>query len=81
MLKTSGNTAYRTLAHKHAKMFQSSVKLASEPVVVAKTILKAVMAENPKTRYATGGGAKTILFARRILSDRLFDRLMLSMMK
>jgi short-subunit dehydrogenase len=81
MLKYSGNTAYATLAHKHARMFESSTKLASEPVVVAKTIVKAAMALNPKTRYATGGGAKSILFARRILSDRLFDRLMLSMMK
>jgi short-subunit dehydrogenase len=81
MLKTSGNTAYKTLAHKHAKMFESSVKMGSAPVVVAETIVKAAMAANPKTRYATGGGAGPILFARRILSDKMFDRLMLKMMK
>jgi hypothetical protein len=27
-------------------------------------------------RYATGGGARTILFLRTILPDRMFDRLM-----
>jgi short-subunit dehydrogenase len=81
MLKTSGNTAYKTLAHKHAKMFESSVKMGSEPIVVAKTIVKAAMSANPRTRYATGGGAKPILFARSVLSDKLFDRLMLGMMK
>ena len=29
----------------------------------------------PETRYATGGGARTILFLRKILPDRMFDRL------
>lgn len=32
-----------------------------------------------RTRYATGGGARTILFLRRILSDRGFDALMRGM--
>ena len=32
-------------------------------------------ARRPKTRYATGGGARTILFLRTILPDRMFDRL------
>jgi hypothetical protein len=43
--------------------------------VVARTIVRAVTARRPKTRYATGGGARTILFLRKILSDRMFDRL------
>jgi hypothetical protein len=44
--------------------------------VVAKTVVRAVGARRPKTRYATGGGARTILFLRTILPDRMFDRLM-----
>jgi NAD(P)-dependent dehydrogenase (short-subunit alcohol dehydrogenase family) len=43
--------------------------------VVARTIVRAVTARRPKTRYATGGGARTILFLRKILPDRMFDRL------
>jgi len=82
MLKVSGNTAYRDLVHKHVKMFErADGKMGSKPIVVAKTIVKAVMAKTPKTRYATGGGAKIILFMRSILSDKMFDRMFLSMLK
>jgi len=81
LLKTSGNTAYKTLAHKHVKMFENSYKFGSQPIVVAKTIVKAATTRRPKTRYATGGGAKPILFMRKILSDRMFDKVMLGMMK
>jgi hypothetical protein len=49
--------------------------LASPPEVVARTIVRAASARRPKTRYATGGGARTILFLRSVLPDRMFDRL------
>lgn len=81
LLEVSGNTAYGNLAHKHAKMFDNAFKMGSEPIVIAQTIEKAVMSKCPKTRYAAGGGAKLILFMRSILSDRLFDKVMLSQMK
>jgi short-subunit dehydrogenase len=81
LLKTSGNTAYKTLAHKHVKMFEKTYKLGSQPIVVARTIVKAAMANRPKTRYATGGGAKIILFLREILTDKMFDKVMLGMMR
>ncbi len=81
MLKISGNTAYKDLTLKHAAMFERADKSGSKPVVAAKTIVRAINASRPKTRYATGGGAKVILFVRRILSDRMFDRLMLRLMK
>jgi len=81
MLKTSGDTAYGELTRKQAKMFERADKMGSKPIVVAKTIVKAITTARPKTRYETGGGAKAILFARRILSDRMFDKVMLSMMK
>ena len=81
MLKTSGNTAYKDLTVKHANMFARADKAGSQPIVVAKTIVKAINAHRPDTRYATGGGAKPILFVRSILSDRMFDKLMLSLMK
>jgi short-subunit dehydrogenase len=81
LLKMSGNTDYKSLAMKHVKMLATADKYASLPIVVAKTIVKATLAKRPKTRYNTGGGAKVILFLRRILSDKMFDRLMLGMMK
>ena len=82
LLKVSGNTAYKNLASKHANLIDETYKrVGSEPIVIAKTIAKAINANNPKTRYAVGGGANILLFVRRILSDKLFDRLFLSQMK
>lgn len=81
LLKVSGSTVYGELAAKHVKMMANADKNGSKPIVVAKTIVRAATAKRPKTRYATGGGAKLILFLRRILSDRMFDRLMLGLMR
>lgn len=80
LLKISGNTAYKDLAQKHAKMLSNADKNGSSPKVVAETIIKAVKLNNPKTRYTTGSGARTALLLRRILSDRIFDKVILSMM-
>jgi len=79
--KVSGNTDYKTLVNKHVKMLANADKNGSQPIVVAKTILKAAIANKPNTRYATGSGAKIVLFLRSILSDKMFDKMMLSMMK
>lgn len=81
LMKISGNTAYKNLVQKHFNMLANADKRGSQPIVVAKTITKAILSNRPKTRYATGGGAKLILLLRSILSDRLFDKLMLSLMK
>lgn len=78
LLEYSGHSAYAEQAHSHAKMLASgdTSNLASPPSVVADTISQALRAHRPKTRYATGGGARSILFLRRWLSDRTFDRVM-----
>ncbi len=77
LLQMSGSTAYAEQAKRHARMLATAEtsNLASPPEVVAKTIVRAVRASRPKTRYATGGGARTILLLRKILTDRMFDRL------
>ena len=81
MMKVSGNTVYGDLVKKHVKMFEKADgKLGSQPIVIAKVILKAALAKKPKTRYVAGSGAKLILFLKSILSDRMFDRLLLSQM-
>lgn len=78
LIKFSGNGAYQIGARAYAKVMASADQgsMPSPPSVVAKAIVRAVQARRPKTRYATGGGAKTILFMRRILSDRAFDATM-----
>ena len=81
LLKVSGNTDYKTLVNKHAKMLANTDSRGSQPVVVAETIVKAALVNKPKTRYATGYGAKILLFIRSILSDKMFDKVMLGMMR
>lgn len=78
LLRSSGNTAYAEQAQIHARLLAAADKssMVSPPDVVAKTIARALRASRPRTRYATGGGAKMILFLRRWLSDRAFDGFM-----
>ena len=78
LLQRSGHTAYAEQAAAHARLFDSgeTSTMVSEPDVVAATIARALRARRPRTRYATGGGARMILFLRRMLSDRAFDGLM-----
>jgi NAD(P)-dependent dehydrogenase (short-subunit alcohol dehydrogenase family) len=49
----------------------------SSPEVVAKAVLHALTSKRPLTRYPSGAGAKRMLFMRRILPDRQFDRIIL----
>lgn len=81
LMKRSGNTVYKDLAAKHANMLAKGDKWGSRPDVIARVIKKAVDARNPRTRYAAGGGAKFILFLRRVVPDKMFDRLFLSQLK
>jgi short-subunit dehydrogenase len=82
LMKVSGNSAYSSLAQKHFKMLErADGKNSTQPTVVAQTIVKAILSRHPKTRYATGGKAGIILFLRKIFSDNMFDKGMLSQMK
>lgn len=78
LIKYSGDGPYRDGARSHAKLMALADKssMQSPPSVVAKTIVRAVQARKPKTRYATGSGAKMMMFMRRILSDHAFDATM-----
>lgn len=78
LLKSSSHTAYAEQAAMHARMLAASEtsSMVSRPEVVAATIARALRASRPRTRYAIGGGARTILFLRRWLSDRAFDGFM-----
>jgi len=49
----------------------------SHPDVVAADVLHAMTSAKPRTRYPSGAGAKRMLFMRRILPDRRFDRIIL----
>ena len=72
-----GRGAYAPWARRHARMLKgASASFASPPKVVAETIAGAVRARRPRTRYVTGRTARTFIALRRLLPDRMFDRLM-----
>lgn len=82
MLERSGDGPYGELAHGMANLardMEARPNGSSPPSVIAKTIVKAINARRPKTRYAAGKLAKPILFARHWVSDRMFDRIIGSM--
>ena len=77
LLQTSGDGAYAKQAKAVSKVFEASVrnpKHASPPSVIADA--DAVTSRRPKTRYVVGSGARPLLLARRVLTDRGFDRML-----
>lgn len=82
LMSVSGNTAYKELAEKHARFLEKGDdSMGSEPIVIAQTIAKAIASRKPKTRYVAGGGARLMLFLKNILPDRMFDKLLLGLMR
>lgn len=77
LLQVSGGGAYGRAAVKHARFLEGADTSpnTSGPEAVAQTVHRALKATRPRTRYATGRGAGTILAVRRWLPDRAFDRL------
>jgi len=78
--KTSGSGAYAEAANKAADGMAEmySGDRLSSPSLIAETILKAVTAGRPKTRYAVGYMAKPVMFMRWLLPDRWFDKVIMS---
>ena len=79
VLETSGQGPYRAQAEAVASTLGGTSRVdaarASSPDVVARAIVKAAAARRPRTRYRIGFGAKPLVFARKILPDRVFDAL------
>jgi NAD(P)-dependent dehydrogenase (short-subunit alcohol dehydrogenase family) len=81
LLATSGQGAYAAQAKKMATFLLADAGgVASPPSVIATAVARAVTARRPRTRYAVGSGAKPLLALRRVLPDRGFDRLMMTML-
>lgn len=48
---------------------------------MADAILRAITARNPKTRHVAGYMARTYLFFKQVLGDKIYDRLLSSSLK
>lgn len=53
-------------------------KKMSSPTVITDLVIKALKAATPRTRYHGASGSGLILLLRKLLSDRLYDRLIMS---
>ncbi|MBD3327998.1 SDR family NAD(P)-dependent oxidoreductase [Candidatus Peregrinibacteria bacterium] len=49
--------------------------------VISKTITKIINKKNPKPRYTAGNMAKSLIFIRKFLGDRFFDKIMINSLK
>lgn len=79
--KVAEGTAYEPLALKHAQMLRKYDGQGSDPSLIANLIVDISAKKKPNTRYVRGRGAKTMMCLRGMLSDRVFDSLMLSLVK
>lgn len=80
LLDRSGDGPYAELAEKAARATRSAYEKGdnSPPTVISDLIASALRAPNPRTRYSAGKYAWQLMTARAWLSDRMFDRLLLS---
>ncbi|MCU1622234.1 MAG: short-chain dehydrogenase/reductase [Frankiales bacterium] len=76
LLQASSIPAYQEQVRIGAAVLRKAdeTRAASPPSTVARTIAKAATARHPRTRYATGGGARSVLLFNRLLTDRGWDR-------
>ena len=84
MLERSGEGPYSHIAHAVEKMTKdlyAKKNAASPPSVISKVVSRAIRAKKPKTRYVAGKMAKPMLFIRKWFGDRIYDRLLSSMIR
>lgn len=80
---TSGASPYRELTDKvaHTMADPDFIRKSSPPSVIADTILRALSASKPKSRYMAGYLAKPMWALRRFGGDGLYDRAVARILK
>lgn len=78
--RVSARGAYRNLVDGIVESPTWKRKMPS-PAIVTDLVVKALAARRPQTRYVAGFMAKIAVRLRHLLSDRLFDRLMMAAIK
>lgn len=83
LLATSGTGPYASQARQMAGALDSTNRPATStaPEVIADAVLHAASSARPRTRYPVGRGARAILTLRRVLPDRLFDPVVMLVLK
>jgi short-subunit dehydrogenase len=84
MVERSKGTPYEEMASSIAdatkQMYAEEGRL-SPPSVISNLVSKVIKAKKPKTRYVAGKYAKPMMFIRKYLGDRIFDKVVMSTLK
>ncbi len=81
LMKVSGDTVYGGMAKKLSGSIRDVEGKVPGPEVITKLVKDAIYARQPKTRYSGGYMAGPLLFMRKLLSDRMLDKMILSRVK
>ncbi|MBF7688157.1 oxidoreductase [Acinetobacter rathckeae] len=83
LLERSGSGAYSKIANAVADATHESVEKGnlSDVQVVVDMFMQAIQANTPKTRYVGGKYAKLMIFVRKWFGDRIFDKMVMSIVK
>ena len=81
LAKNSSDSAYGPLIRKFTAAMKKNEGKGAEPEVITDLVRKSIASKEPRTRYAGGYMAGISLFMRKILPDRLFDKMLMSQLK
>ncbi len=84
MMERSGQGPYANIARALEKGVTDSYNkpnASSPPSVIAHVISKAIKAGKPKTRYVAGKMAKPMMWIRKYMGDRIYDKAVMSRVK
>ncbi|BDQ28425.1 Short-chain oxidoreductase VdlC [Helicobacter ailurogastricus] len=70
------NSPYALELEKTHAYFQKTYENASPASLVATTILKTLESKHPKTRYLVGKKAHLLVWAKALLPDKIYDRIL-----
>ena len=76
--KIKDKTAYSSVGKMLKAMeelYTSGESSASHPSVIVGLVKKAISADKPKTRYVAGKYARQLMWTRKLLGDRVYDRI------
>jgi NAD(P)-dependent dehydrogenase (short-subunit alcohol dehydrogenase family) len=78
--RNSDDDPYREFKRRYDKATRAMAEMPLMTVdadTVARAVVGAVEAKNPKPRYIVGASGRASLLARRLLTDRMWDRLLM----
>lgn len=79
--KFSGKGGYKSVVEKLVAAVKKNEGTGSKPSVIANAITQIVSTRKPKTRYLVGKFAKPMVWMRVNLGDKLFDKIIMNMVK